>query len=159
MAISRETQKQLDRLERCFFLLDLPMTRQRVATEEEVSRIEETSGVSLDQDLKAMWLYSDGSGAQPWFICDPEEKRELLLQICDEREFDAESFSVFNLYSVDEVIESWSIFKDIDEENPNGWATDSQDSFAPQELDKRVGPQMLRHKRRLPFGTRFMLGD
>jgi cell wall assembly regulator SMI1 len=159
MAKSREMRKQLDRLERCFSLLGLPMSRSPGASDEEIDRIEEASGIRVDDDLRAMWTFSNGSGAQPWFICDPEENRELLLEVVDEKKFDAESFSVFSLYSIDDVIKWWSLFKDVDEENPNGWRTDTPNSFAAQELDKRIGPQMLRHKGRLPFGTRFMLSD
>jgi cell wall assembly regulator SMI1 len=165
MAISREMRKQLDRLERCFFLLDLPMSRRPGATREEVERIEEVTGIVVDDDLKAMWSYSNGSGSQPWFICDAEETRKLARKykglFGKEEDRDAESFgeSVFNLYSIDDVITYWSIFKDVDELNPCGWRTDTPDSFAPQELDNRIGPQMLRHKRRLPFGTLHQLSD
>jgi cell wall assembly regulator SMI1 len=160
MAVSRQIRKQLDRLERCFFLLDLPMTRRPGATEAEIDRIERETGISVDDDLKSMWRYSNGSGAQPWFICDAVETQRLFTE--DEREkLDAESFadSALTLYSIDEVLGSWSFFKDVDETNPNGWATDTPDSFAPQVLDKRIGPQMLRHRRRLPFGTLFELSD
>src|SRR5262245_66638761 len=74
---------------------------------------------------------------------------------------DAEQFreSAFNLYSVEEVIKWWSLFKDIDEQNTEGWETDTLDCLFPQKLDKRIGPQMLRHKGRLGFGTLFMLSD
>jgi cell wall assembly regulator SMI1 len=159
MAISRQMQKRIDRLERCFFLLDLPMTRGPGASEADIDRIERETGITVDDDLKAMWRYSNGSGAQPWFVCDAEEHRHLIKQLCNEHERHAGSFPVFNLYSIDEAIESWSIFKEIDEQNPNGWKTDSSDSLASQKLDKRIGPQMLRHKRRLAFGTAFMLSD
>jgi cell wall assembly regulator SMI1 len=165
MAIRQEMRKQLSRLEKCFSLLDLPMTRRPGATNNEIESVEKATGIVLDESLKAMWSYSNGSGSQAWFVCDAEETREMIREneevFGKEEDRDAESFagSVFNFYSIDQLIESWSIFKDIDEKNPNGWAVDSSDSFAPQDLDKRIGPQMLRHKQRLPFGTLFMSSD
>jgi cell wall assembly regulator SMI1 len=155
MAISRQMRKQLDRLERCFFLLDLPMSRSPGALDKEIDGIEQVSGIKLDDDLRAMWSYSNGSSYQHWFLCDPEETRELLRELVDEDEFDAESFAAFTLFSIYQVIEWWSLFQHVDEHNPDGWRTDVHDSFAPQELDRRIGPQMLHHKRRLPFGTQF----
>ena len=114
------------------------------ATPAEVEGIEKVTGITPDDDLKAMWFSnSNGSGSQPWFLCDPEENRKRFYKLVDESKFDAESFRAFNLYSTDEVIKWWSIFKDIDEQNPNEWSTNSPDSFAPQKLDKRIGPQML----------------
>jgi len=161
MTISRKMRKQLDRLERCFFLLDLPMSRGAGASDKEIDRIEEISGITVDDDLRAMWAYSNGSGSQAWFVCDAEEHRKVLLDLVAEDEYDAETFgdSVFTLYSTDDVNKWWSLFKDIDEQNPNGWSTNAPDSFAPQKLDKRIGPQMLRHKGRLPFGTLWGLSD
>lgn len=165
MMISREMRRQFDRLEKCFLLLDLSMTRSPGATPEEVDGIERATGINADDGLKAMWFYSNGSGSQPWFVCDAEEhrksRRKYKSLFSPDEDIDAESFAelVFNLYSTEEVIESWAFFKNIDETNPNGWATDTPDSFAPQKLDRRIGPQMLRHKCRLPFGTLHMLSD
>src|SRR5262245_54722382 len=96
MAISRQMRKQLDRLERCFFLLDLPMSRTAGASVEDIDRIAEVSGIKVDDDLRAMWTYSDGSGSQAWFICDGEESqkfRRKYKSLCSrEDEMDAESF-------------------------------------------------------------------
>jgi cell wall assembly regulator SMI1 len=158
-------QKQFDRLERCFVLLDLPMSKSPGASDKRIDRIEKVSGITIVGDLRAMWNYSDGSGAQPWFICDGEEERKLRQKfkglVRSEDEMDAESFggSVFTLYSVDEVVKWWKLFKDIDEQNTDGWETNTPDCLFPQELDKRIGPQMLRHKSRLAFGTLYGLDD
>src|SRR5438874_1053502 len=131
MSISRQMRKQLDRLERCFFLLDLPMSRSSGASDKEIDRIEEVSGIKADDDLRAMWSYSNGSKAQAWFISDGDESHKLRRKykglFGSENEMDAESFSVFNLYSIERVIKSWSIFEDIDEQNTNGWETNTPD--------------------------------
>jgi cell wall assembly regulator SMI1 len=112
-----------------------------------------------------MWEYSNGSEAQPWFICDGEESQKLRRKYKNlfgsEDDMDAESFqeSVFTLYDVDGVLKWWALFKDLDEQNTKGWETNTSDCLFPQKLDKRIGPQMLRHKDRLAIGTLFGLSD
>jgi cell wall assembly regulator SMI1 len=154
MASRRTLQSQIRRLEVCFEKLGLPMSRQPPASPEHIRELERRCDVKIDPSLKELWLYSNGSHDQPWFICDNEENRHIVLDLFYEAGAEQFGGSAYTLYSVQDAMASWQFFSDVDEANPSGW-----EIWEEQTPDPRIGPALLRHRLRVPFGELYQLSN
>lgn len=129
--MNAKLRRELKRLERVFALAEIPFKVQKGATAKRIAAIEKRAGIVFDDDLKALWQFSNGSGYQRWFTDDE-----------DPDEFFGES-----LLSLADGLKWWALFEPYDEAIYREWHYDG--SWGPR--DKRIQQTFLHHRLWFPL--------
>lgn len=122
-------QSEFARLAYIFDRIGKNLNRQAPATPAQIDSIAATTGVEVDDDLKALWLLSNGSGNATWFADGDDE------------------FTPYYFLSVEEALEGWQFFAPYDEATYHEWYDD--ESWG--ERDPRIQRHFLRHRHWLSF--------
>jgi cell wall assembly regulator SMI1 len=121
----QEIQHQFDRLKAVYHRIGRDLNRQAPATDEEIASIAATTGIEVDESLKALWKFSNGSDRTMWFAEGEDE------------------FTPYYLLSVHDVLKSWRMSA------PYEWNEDEEEWG---ERDSRIQKHVFCHRAWLPFG-------
>lgn len=123
-----ELEIEIERTRRILKENDLEFSLGEPASPQKISEIEMKLGVSLDENLKDLWLLTNGSnGNGYWFAVVSDE-----LTFCE-------------FTTIEEALKSWSWFEPYDQNIYEEW------SDFEAKRDERIQPHVLKHRLWLPF--------
>jgi len=136
MQVSEDLMLELERLRRIRSAFSLGLDFQPGASNEEIDRIEQATGIRLDDCLKSLWNLSNGSGDLCWFV-DGDEDGIIV----------ADELTPFSFLSLTDAFEFWSSFLPYDEKTYQEWFYDGTSG----KRNPRIQPHYLRHRLWFPF--------
>ncbi len=119
-----EIQSEFERLEAVYDRIGQNLNRQAPATEEEIASIAVTTGVEVDENLKALWRISNGSGRKMWFS-------------------EGDEFTPYYFLSVQDVLKTHRA------STPHEWNEDEEEWG---ERDSRIQKHIFCHRAWVSFG-------
>lgn len=125
--MNSELKNELKRLESIYESNKLEFTLSDGTTKELISQVESKVGVKFDDDLKDLWLLTNGSNNEIWFAVFSDQ-----LTPC--------SFP-----TIEEALECWSWFEPYDNKIYEEW------SDLENKRDARIQPAFLHHRLWFPF--------
>jgi cell wall assembly regulator SMI1 len=122
-----ELQLELERLKFILESKQLKFSLDKGTTEETIAQVETKVGIHFDENLKDLWLLTNGSNYETWFAVFSDE-----LTPC--------SFP-----QIEDALKSWSWLEPYDKEIYEEW------SDVDNERDSRIQPAFLHHQLWFPF--------
>ena len=115
-------QSEFKRLEAVYNRLGRDLNHQAPATDDEIASVTATTGLEIDEDLKAMWRISNGSDGVMWLAV-------------------GEEFTPYYFLSIDDVLKSHEL-------PPYEWPEDEEEWG---ERDSQIQKHVFRHSAWMPF--------
>ncbi len=129
--MNAKLRREIERLQAIFAWAGVNFEPQEGASPNEIAQVEEKVRITFNEDLKALWQFSNGSGDQRWFT---------------DAQFPCDFFGC-SFLSLQDGFEKWRLFEPYDETHYRKWHYDG--SWGPQ--IRRIQREYLHHRLWFPL--------